>query len=401
MKAAAALRWLVVWGVGAGCIGGASGPIRAEERAREFLEGLRDQGLYDEAIQHLDKARTDPSVSAEFKEVIDHEAGITLMHASLATEDPALRQKRLGLAEKRFKKFLEEHPDHALAGSAAMQRGNTLVEFGRMQAEKARRPSTGAEEKARLMAEARAKYAEAQKVFTAAEKRFSEEHKKFPKIIDPQQTEMIESRYEVRKNLVQARLLLPTVIWEIGQTYRPGSAEHKKHLTDAANGYAALYRKYKMFLAGLYARIWQGRCLKDLGDVKGALAIFDELLLQPDEPKAFRDFKARTVVLALETCLLPEAKRYKEALARAEAWLESARADEETSPDGLAIRYRAGTAALELAGPLAENDPQRREYQRTARRHLDFVSRFAGEYQQKAKQRLDKDILPGPDGERR
>lgn len=400
MKRAAAMRWLVVWGVFAGCLVGAEGAVRGEERAGEFLEGLRGRGLYDQALEYLDKARTDPAVTAEFKVGIDYEAGVTLLAAAMATQDLPLRAKQLGLAEHRFKKFLKEHADHALAGGAELQRGSALIELGRMLVEQARRPKAAAEEKARLMAEARAKYAAAQKIFTAAEKRSSEAHKKFPKLIDPRNAKLLESRDSARKDLLQAKLLIPAVACEIGKTYEPGSAEYKKHLTDAANQYAGFSKKYRMILAGLYARLLQARCLKDLGDAQGALRLCDELLELPDDPKAFRDLKTKAVSLEIETCLLPEAKQYTEALAKAEAWLKAAQPDEESSPDGLAIRFYSAKAALELAKPLARNDPKRRDYQVLAFRRFEVVARFAGEHQQKAKEWLDQNIqrIFGRDG---
>ena len=72
------LRWLLAGSVAWGCL---LLVPRAEgsEPAREFLDGLRQRGYFEEALDYLEQVRTDESIDAGFREVIDYEAGLTLI----------------------------------------------------------------------------------------------------------------------------------------------------------------------------------------------------------------------------------------------------------------------------------------------------------------------------------
>ena len=188
MKCTEAFRRLIVCGLLLGLLGATGRLAGATEQPRAFLDGLRQQGLVDEALAYLEQSRTSPLVPNEFKEVIDREAGEILLAGAAISRDAAVREKRLAAAQQRFRKFLREHPNHALAGQAEMQCGLVLVEIGRLQVRRVRRPSIGAKEKSRLMAEARARYLEAREFFAAAEKRFVEQYRKFPKLLHPRRS---------------------------------------------------------------------------------------------------------------------------------------------------------------------------------------------------------------------
>ena len=130
-------RWLLAGTVAAGCLLCiAARPAKAVEEARKFLEVLRDpQGefrYYDTALEYLESIRNSPLVDEEFKDVIDYEAGVTLLTASQAVGETSVRQKRLDEAEQKFKKFLAEHGEHPLATSANTQFANLLAERGRI-----------------------------------------------------------------------------------------------------------------------------------------------------------------------------------------------------------------------------------------------------------------------------
>jgi len=370
----------------------------ASEEARRFLAGLRERGYFDTALDFLEMARNDPKVDKQFKDSLDYEAGLTMIDDSRMGRVTSVREKRLSEARERFKKFLAEHPSHPLAAGAQSQLANLLIERGRIKAEQAEKPSKTAEEKAALNAEARGLYDEAAKVFADLEQRFLKAHQKFPKIIDPKDTEKIEARDQVRRDLLQARLALATVLYEIAHTHKPGSEGSTKNLEAAAKRYQELYEKYGARLAGLYARMWEGRCYKELGKTDEAFAAFEELLAQPDEPQPFRTLKNKAAVLALQTALLPKVKKYKESVAMYKEWERTARGDEDT-PEGMAIKFFSGKAALELAKSLTkkEDAKQRKDLLTLSKQLFKDVSRQEGEHQKDAKMMLLEKLLGGAD----
>jgi cellulose synthase operon protein C len=105
----------------------------------------------------------------------------------------------------------------------------------------------------------------------------------------------------LRTDYLQAQLLAAAVKEETADTKKPGSPEYKALVTTAAEQYGEVYDKYRTRLAGLYARMYQGRCSQKLGNHKDALSYFGELLEQPDNPEEFRTLKTKTLLLAKDS----------------------------------------------------------------------------------------------------
>ena len=368
----------------------------AAEPAEAFLQGLEDHGLNDMAMEYLERIESSPLCPPEFKPVIDYKAGIILVAEAGTVRSISERAKRLDAARQRFERFLAEHAGHKLASNATTQLANVLVERGRMLSDESRRPSKTDAEKKRLVSEARGLYGEAEAVFLEAEKRYVDLLKSMPAgPIDKKDIELIDARNRARADLMQSRLFIGTVIYERAMTYPPKSTQRDALLNEAAKKYNALYEKYGSWLAGLYARMWEGRCYKELGDYKKALLIFEELLAQNDEPIAFRQLKNKALVLFLKTSLLSGAEQYKPAADSFNEWEKSSRPNEQSSNDGLAIKYLAGEALLEYARQMQDADSKRQDSIAKARELFQFVSRFPGDYQRSAKIKLADPLLGG------
>src|SRR5262249_48532965 len=160
---------------------------------------------------------------------------------------------------------------------------------------------------------------------------------------DPKDQKQLDARDKLRLELIQAQLLSATVKYESTKTYEPGSEERKKLLTESAAKYEAIYKEHGRLLAGLYAKMWQGRSLFDLGQARQALACFDEVLAQPDEPEEFRVLKTKALDLALDSWNSEQEKKYDLSIAGGERWLKEVkevRGREADSPEGLSIRWK-------------------------------------------------------------
>jgi hypothetical protein len=366
-----------------------AGANRTGEQSAEFLAGLRERGYFDMAREYLERMRTSPLASKSFQEAVDYELGITLIDACKAERVATRKALLLDEAQKAFDRFIQERPAHADVAMARMQLANVLVERGKIFSEGAAKPGLADAQKQQQMGEARKLFEAAFKVFEAAEAKFSDEHKKFPKVIDQQkETAKYEAREKARQNLLAARLALGQVTEEIARTYLPGSAEAKKKFAEAAARFKDLFDKYSSWLAGLYAKMWEGRCYREMGEMKKAYECFESLLLQGDTAAPVREMKNKALVLLLETYLLPSEKKYPEAIARVEAWEKDAVGPEESSLDGLAIKYLGGQAAHELAKAAKPNDKSRNTYIATAKNWFRFVTRFNSPYEQQAQARL-------------
>ena len=331
------------------------------------------------------------------KDVIDYEAGRTLLTMAQSGRVVSQREEHLALARKKFEKFLAEHPKHPLAPGARTQLANLLVERGRLKKDQAAGRNKTPGEKKKLLEESRKLYREAEKVFGQLEKEFLAAHRKFPKLISKEDTKQREAREQVRRDLLDARLKLATVTYELAATYEEGAKQRKDLLTKAAKQYYEFYDKYSSRLAGLYARMWEGRCHKELGDSKKAFDAFVELLEVENDSAPFRILQSKTLMLYLETALLPKVKDYKNAVGASMKFDKIASPQEERSPVGLAIRYLGGGAAMELARTQknAKQAKQRKENLKIAKTYFEFVSRFPGEYQRKARAKLLDPLFGG------
>jgi len=382
-------RALLLGAMVVGCLAAAGAALGAEP-AREFLEGLRERGYHDMALAYLDQMRTSPRCPEDFKEVIDYETGVTLVSLSRQPGPVETRLEHLSAARRRFRNFTDDHPNHPLVAAANTQLGNVLVERGRINVLLASQRSKSDADKKKLMADARKLYQEAQKVFQEAERRMSERAKPFQGVVlDPaRDAEKIRQRDQAHNDLIQAKLYLVQVVYEIGKTYEPGSKPFKENLNKAAQQYRDLYDKYDRWFGGLYARMQEGRVYKELGDIPRAINILEEMLVLPGDKQALRILKTQSLILLLESYLACEPKRLQDAVRKVDEWERSVTGAEGSSPEGLKIHYLGGVACMELAESLKPNDPKRIPTRAAARKHFDLVARYAGELQREARARL-------------
>ncbi|OHB71270.1 MAG: hypothetical protein A2V70_09015 [Planctomycetes bacterium RBG_13_63_9] len=400
MRRSSWCRRLLAGSLLAACFCAVVRPVAAKEESQRFLDGLRQRGLYDMALEYLEQMRTSPLAPDDFKAVIDYEVGVTLTDSSRMGRETAAREKQLSDAKAMLEKFLAERPEHPLAPGAETRLADLLAERGRILVEQAGRPDRSAEEKTALRSQARVFYREAQNVLAGLEKAFLKKHKEFG-LVDPSDTKRIEQRDRIRRDLLDARLALATVVYEIGMAYDPQKRKESReqHLNDAASQYGQLYQKYERHPAGLYARMWEGRCYRELGETDKAFAAFEEVMAQPGEAEAFRRLRDKALILLLETALLPDVKEYQKAVDKVRKWEQSAIGREQSSSDGLAIQCLAGEAALECARTLdkREEGDARAQYLKEAKQYFSFIVRFPGAYQQKARGALRAKEFVGED----
>jgi len=374
--------------VAVGCLIAAFRPADAADQSRRFLEELRERGLHDKALEYLEQARDKPSVPEEFKQIIDFEMAVTLIDGARTAPETSIRQQRLVQGGNRLQHFLSQYPAHDLARSAHMKLADVLVERSRIQLQRAESAATNPEDRARSRSESRKLLQQAQEALAVVEKMCLERHRQFPKLIDKRRfPKLFEERQQVRADLLQSP-----------KTYDPGNPERKRALTQAAEKYGLMYEKYSMYMAGLYAHMWQGRCYKELGEPEKALQIFEDLLSELDNSPPFATLKGKALILALETALSPGAKDYRRVIATARDWLESDDLGRSRSADGLAVRYEVGVGLVETARPLPWDDARRAQYLAMAEAYLRHVASCPGDFREKANARLAELDVPPRDG---
>jgi len=359
-------------------------PSQAAEPFREFLDGLRGRDLHDVALDYIEQCRTNPSIDDETRVTLDFEQGRLLVEGARSIRDIQRRTNQLDTARAKFEAFIQANPEHPLAPSASTQLGNVLVERGRTQLERASRP-THVDQREPLTAEARQLFEQAAGVFTGAEQKFQAHLDSFPRFIDSKDRARVEAREQARLDLIQAQLYSAQVLFERAKSYPADSADFKKLMEEAGAKYAAIYDNNRRLMAGLYARMWQGRCQQELGNYKQALTYYNDLLVQPDDQEAFRILKAQTLRLAMQCWTSDDQRKYDEAIRQGSDWLDRAR-QQSQSAEGLAIRWLLAQAHDSRAQDPDLDPNQRRQDEGAALKHAMVVAQVAGDYQRPAKE---------------
>ncbi len=381
-------RLLLIVTILASCITTA----QAARAWKPMLDGLRQRGFYDTALVYLEQMKADPNAPEAIKEVLDYEIGITLLTGSESLDrDP---EETLDEAGAHFETFLAAHPHHPLAGKVRSHLANILLRRGRVLTEVTRQSELSQEKRAALLTEARAYYEKALPIYREAEKAANAELKKLGKPTSPELQEQVS---QLQTDLLEAKLMGATCLFETAMTYPAEDEKRQKGLRNSAKEFESIYERYQGFLAGLYARLGQGRCLKESGDQKRAVELFESLLLLPGDSPVMSRLKQQAYQALIETLASPEVKRFADAAQWYQQWADSAQPTERSSPEGLQIEFEGGIACLQAAAILTKKDPKsqadRKRFLNTARRALLEVARTPGSYQEAARAKLADPLL--------
>ncbi len=359
---------------------------QANEPFMRFLNGLRDQQLYDVAIDYLAQMRNSSQISDEDKQLLGYEEGKTLIEWAREDSDIKSRTKNLETARERLQVFIKDHSDHEMAGSAAMQLGNVLVLRGTMTMESSAKPSNVAQREV-LLKQARTLFEEAKTVFKKSEDDYEKRVNEFKGIPPANNPGWADRRDAVRQAFLQANLYSAAVLQELAKTYPPGSKENKEQLQAAADKYRKIYERWRTLMAGQLARVKQGQCLQDLGDTKTAISLYADLLNQPEDLPEFRKLKAGALYRT-QQCWLDASQNNPELAHKiGREFIDRSRQDEVKQPDWLAVRYFTALSAKKFADGL--NDPnaagRKKSLMNEARDDSKFVASVRGTYRDDAR----------------
>ena len=370
------------------CLALPAAPLGAVEPAQAFLDGLRDRGYFDVAVEYLKSAENNPNVPVQFKETLPYERGVTLVKGARLQRDSALREQQLDEGQQVLQQFVTAQPNHLLAVAARSELGNVIVERARSRVERSKKVLPA--EKTTLLKEAKGLYTEAVTTFTALVEELKQKLTQYPAALDEKKdAKRIEERDRFRQDFLQSQLLVAAAREEMIETMEKGSKEWTDTLTQATADYKEVYEKYRTRLAGLYARMYQGRCLHKLGKAKEASAIYNELLANPDSPEAFRTLKVKVMALAVDPW---EAQSlWAEIIDKAGKLVDSVRPTEDKTEDMMKIRMAVARACKAYAAELQKqkaNNPQAKVLLTEGRKLVTYVQRFPGEYQEAARKLL-------------
>ncbi|MCA9004557.1 MAG: hypothetical protein KDA70_04725 [Planctomycetaceae bacterium] len=354
--------------------------VSAEEQYLEFLQGLRDKNYHDTALLYLDKIAADKSTPKEIQELIPFERAMTLLMFSRTQTQPDEQEETLNQALAQLSLFTKQSPNHPMAGTANTERGKIILEKAEVEGRKAQSPAEQNNKKAH-QAEARKLVAQARDIFQKAYNLHEKTWKSFPAtFIDKQkEPEKYEARAKAEIQFMSAQLDLAQCTYAEAQTYDPGSADFNRLLKKAAEEYAKIHERYRSQVGGLYARMWQGKCFEEQGELGQALGVYNELLGHPGNSSAIKSLKDNCLQFRL-ICMNDEKKKdYQLVIKEAEEWLKQNRSRSRTAI-GQGITWELARAQEALANKEGTDKADQERILRQALVNARFVNAFRGKY---------------------
>jgi tetratricopeptide (TPR) repeat protein len=320
--------------------------------ALDFVQALRERGLFDLATDYLEKLRTEKTTPDEIRTVLDYESGRLLIDEAAKTGDLVHRKELLEQARNRLDDFTKAQPKHPLASEALVQLARLLVERGHL-AVMLGEETEDQGEKADRLVEARASFDQARATYSKAVERLKAEFKAYPNFL-PDDDPRKAKRDRTHIAMMDAELQKAIVDYEQGQTYPSGSKERADFLARGLAQFDELYKNYRTQLAGLAAQMWQGKCYEERGDIGPALGIYNALLEHTDPHlRGLQRYVAYFKIIA-------HGKRKEYALAADEAarWLQRySTPDERHSQEGLGVQLElAKNIIAQLPGITKASD---------------------------------------------
>ncbi|NOY42849.1 MAG: hypothetical protein GXP26_13575 [Planctomycetes bacterium] len=358
--------------------------LQAEDRAAEFLEGLRSRGWHDVALEYLDQADQDPLAGKEFLSRLEFERATTLAQLSKDTASSKERLSLLKRAAEGFNRYAQAHPDSPLGVDALSQASKLLTEQALLLLAKADRlPSQASAERDQLGAEARKHLSSASTNVREMLDRCIKQLAALPKAAALQaDPEARATRQLLRSRQAEGRFMVANLEFEKARSYSSKSKQRKKALEVAAEEFAKLYKDYDGKRVGFFGRLYEGRCYQIAGNYSAALACYQDIIKQPTGDAEFRRLIARAYRRRAECHLASE--NVEKAIEECQDWLNNSVGEERTQPEWLAVSYRLA-GAYKTKAQEAEPPTEARRLQSEARKLFREVSRHPGEFQTEAK----------------
>ena len=375
------------------CFFSRSQEVHAEEPCQAFLEALREERLFDVAIEYLDAMENSPLAPPEFRERIAlHKVAVLLDEAGLIRDDARLTAQ-LDRTEKILTDYIKAEPRAVLLAEAQEQRARILMaRAGRLltQAKSDRMTvaqKTEKQEKARVCLE------EASTAYGEIRQRLRSELKKK---LDPQNPNANTDRERLRNKYVLVRLQSPKIKERIADSFGPDHPEYAKLLQQASVENLELYEKYRTRLSGIDGCLGAARCFVKLGQPDKAMGHLVDVF---DLPRGSVQIakKREAAVVAVDCWNLMDPFPLEEVFQRLRQVVYSMTPEFGRSSDGIKIQLAFAKACKDKVDKIkaegGARDPETRKeltnLKKQANRILRSLSRIAGTHRDEARALLE------------
>ncbi len=369
----------------------------AGEQPLRFLKVLRENGYGDMAVEYLrilDKRRDLPK---EVRDVWDLEMSKSLRAAAADAYDNRERERLTEESQKYLAKFIREKPDHPAVASAMTSWGEFLGQRALALLGSAK-SGTGKDkpQAEKYMAEARDDLKQAREKFIQARQKCEKQLSALPP--PPKLTTQraprgkdARQRADLEDDLLETRFQTAMADYYLAQTYSdPKAPERLAALHQAAKGFDAIFQEQRnagemLSLTGLRAHLWHGKTAEELGDLRLAADIYDEVLVNaaaPGERQAATGLEPLFAQVEYFRLLIVKKQKPEQFLPQAKAWLEQNRRRLRQTEGYQAVALEAAKAIFQNAQKATGAEKARGLSE--ALRILTEMSKTHSPYQQEA-----------------
>lgn len=358
----------------------ASEQARATEPYLEFIEGLRNRGYSDMALEYLADLANDSDAPADVKIQIPYQRGITQLRQAETMKNRDRQRELLDEATASLAAFVKAAPkDHPLSADANTQQGNVWLSRAQVEIWEASAPANeGAE--APFQKRARDYIEKARKIFQQAHDQYEAKYKSYPTFIPAEEQDLRDERDKAMQRFIQAQLNLAKCTYERAQSFGEDSELRTKTLTEASEQFREIHERYRTYFSGLYARLYQGKCFEEQGDIRKALGLYNEVLehrgsRQNTNLAKLQDIARRFRMICLNH---PDRKDYQLVVDEGTEWKRdnSARISSQT---GLGILFELARGYENLAENRAAEQAMRDNYLKQSLALARQINRYPGE----------------------
>jgi len=371
-----------------------------DDQTLAFIRGLQEKGYADVAVEYLNWLKQQPKMPEAVADVFDLEMSKSLRGAAASAFDAKDAERMKTEAQKHLDKFLKEKPDHPEYVAATVSWANFAVDQA-LQQLRAAQATADKGQQAKLMAEARALLEQARPRYLKAVERYrahlaaavSSQPAKASKAGRTRPDSKLSRAEAARRaqleiDWVDAHFRVGLLDYYVGQTYTdPKADERIKALKSAAEIFDNIWQAYRVnaqgqvSLIGLTAHMWHGKTMEDLGDLRTAEDIYDEVLANADTGAGAAQTGMEPLfaqVAYFRMMIYKRKAQLADFVSEGRAWLAQFKNYART--DGYqGITLETAKAMLELA---RQGGPDKAKLTQDAREMLTRNSKIPSQYQQ-------------------
>ncbi len=329
--------------------------LHAEEPCEQFLEALREAGLYDTALDYLDEMQTSSLADEEFRQKIPLSKVAVLLDAVVQIRDPQKITEQLDRTEKILNEFIATNPPSIQLAEAQDQQARLALARARRMLDRAQSDRLTVDEKTSLQTGAREYLSKAGDAYESIRTRLRDEIESFQ--IDPEDRRSAQKLKSLENQYVKVRFQSPRIKEQVADSYGPEHPDYQRLLQEAAAENIELYGKYRTRTAGIDGAINAGRCYLKLGEPEKALGYLVEVFSLPRG--SAQALKKRTAALvALDCWAQMDPYPVEEVFVYLQTVVYSLPPDFRRTPHGIRLQMAFAKACKAKAEKIRSDGPQ-------------------------------------------